>query len=234
MGGATLIAIAIVVFAVLVSAQVFRDWPIAALGDGGGGSAAVSSGDPVGGAVPVSSDTAVQADGKAAAAGTGEAKRQQTSTRTGDNAGSGATGDFATIGAGRGSTETGGNADGPGGGSEAAATPQTPPSSSPSDSAGSSSSSGSGGSAPGGGSAGGGGGRTTSGTTPSTSGQVTETVNDTVSQVDETVLGGTLDNTGVTDATEGVVNGVVGPESVVGKVVDETVGAVGGLLPGNH
>ena len=31
MGGATLIAIAIAVFVLLVSAQVFRDWPIAAL-----------------------------------------------------------------------------------------------------------------------------------------------------------------------------------------------------------
>ncbi|MGC1166488.1 MAG: hypothetical protein WA862_10300, partial [Solirubrobacterales bacterium] len=45
MGGATLIALAIVVFAVLVSAQVFRDWPIAALD--GGGEAAVSSGREV-------------------------------------------------------------------------------------------------------------------------------------------------------------------------------------------
>ena len=35
MSGATLIAIAIAVFVVLVSAQVFRDWPIAALGDSG-------------------------------------------------------------------------------------------------------------------------------------------------------------------------------------------------------
>ena len=34
MSGATLIAIAIAVFVLLVSAQVFRDWPIAALGGG--------------------------------------------------------------------------------------------------------------------------------------------------------------------------------------------------------
>jgi hypothetical protein len=34
--------------------------------------------------------------------------------------------------------------------------------------------------------------------------------------------------------TEGGVNGVVGPESTVGHVVDETVNAVGGLLHGNH
>ena len=44
------------------------------------------------------------------------------------------------------------------------------------------------------------------------------------------MLGGTLDEAGVTDVTEDVVNGVVGPESTVGKVVDEVVGAVGGVL----
>jgi hypothetical protein len=58
---------------------------------------------------------------------------------------------------------------------------------------------------------------------------VTETVNSTVGTVDETVTGGALEKTGVTGATEEVVNGVVGPESPVGKVVDETVGAVEGL-----
>jgi hypothetical protein len=231
MGGATLIAIAIVVFAVLVSAQVFRDWPIAALGDGGG-ETAVSSAEPAGGAVPVGSGTASNAGAKSVTAVTGETKRHQTSTRTSDNAGSVATGDLATTGAGQGSTETGGSAGGQDGGSETTASPQTD--SSPSDSSGSASSGG-GGSAPaggaGGGSAGGGGGGATSGnTTPSTSGQVTETVNNTVSQVDETVLDGTLENTGVTGVTEGVV----GPESVVGKVVDETVGAVGGLLSGKR
>ena len=63
---------------------------------------------------------------------------------------------------------------------------------------------------------------------------MTETVNDTVNQVDQTALGGTLGETGVTEVTEGVVNGVVGPESTVGKVVDETVEAVGGLLGGNR
>jgi hypothetical protein len=61
---------------------------------------------------------------------------------------------------------------------------------------------------------------------------VTGTANGTVNQVDETVTGGALDKTGVTGVTEGVVEGVAGPESPVGKVVDETVGAVGGLLDG--
>src|SRR6185312_1109946 len=45
--GATLIAIAIAAFVILVSAQVFKDWPIDAFG-GGDGTAAVSSADAVG------------------------------------------------------------------------------------------------------------------------------------------------------------------------------------------
>ena len=49
-----------------------------------------------------------------------------------------------------------------------------------------------------------------------------------------TALGGTLHESGVTPVTEGVVDGVTGPESPVGKVVDETVGAVGGLLHGDR
>ena len=48
MSGATLIAIAIAAFVVLVSAQVFSDWPIAAFG--GDDRAAVSEAQPVGGA----------------------------------------------------------------------------------------------------------------------------------------------------------------------------------------
>jgi hypothetical protein len=229
MGGATLIAIAIVVFAVLVSAQVFRDWPIAALGDGGGETAAVSSGKPAGGAVPVSGGTASKGGGESATDPAGETNGQPASTRSGVKAGSVAAGDLASTGGGQGGTETGGEPADNGGGSGTTASPQAPTGSSPSDSTGSSSSGGGGGgSAPAGG--GGGGGKATSGTTPSTSGQVTETVNDTVSQVDETALGGTLGDSGVTGVTEGVVNGVAGPESAVGKVVDETVGAVGGLL----
>ena len=59
------------------------------------------------------------------------------------------------------------------------------------------------------------------------------TANNTVSQVDE-ALGGTLGETGVTETAQGVVNGVAGPDSPVGHAVDETVGAVGGLLPPHH
>nr|MBA3867382.1 hypothetical protein [Solirubrobacterales bacterium] len=73
-----------------------------------------------------------------------------------------------------------------------------------------------------------------SGTTTASapSAKVTETVNSTVNKVDETVTGSTLESSGVTETTEGVVNGAVGPESPVGHVADETVTAVGGPLHG--
>jgi hypothetical protein len=61
---------------------------------------------------------------------------------------------------------------------------------------------------------------------------VTGTVNDTVKQVDEAALGGALGDSGVTEATEGVVNGAAGPESPVGQVVDKAAGAVGGIVGG--
>jgi phage-related minor tail protein len=67
-----------------------------------------------------------------------------------------------------------------------------------------------------------------------TSAKVTETVNSTVNSVDETVTGGALDESGVTATTEEAVNGVAGPESVVGEAVDEVGNAVGGLLGGGN
>jgi hypothetical protein len=57
-------------------------------------------------------------------------------------------------------------------------------------------------------------------------------VNKTVSGVDE-ATGGVLGSTGVTETTENVVENVAGPESTVGKTVDEVVKGVGGLLGGN-
>lgn len=69
-------------------------------------------------------------------------------------------------------------------------------------------------------------------TTAKPSEVITETVNETVGSVDETV-GGTLSEVGVTHVTEEVVNGVAGPESVVGKTVDG-VGEVLGGLTGGH
>jgi hypothetical protein len=61
---------------------------------------------------------------------------------------------------------------------------------------------------------------------------VTEAVNGTVAGVDENLLGGTLEKTGVTEVTENLVNGVAGPESVVGKTVEGVGEVVGGLLGG--
>ncbi len=61
----------------------------------------------------------------------------------------------------------------------------------------------------------------------------TNTVEETASQVDHSV-GSALGKTTVTEAAQGVVEGVAGPESTVGKAVNETVGAVGGLLHPNH
>jgi hypothetical protein len=226
-GGATLIAIAIVFFVLLVSAQVFRDWPIAALGDGDGESAAVSAGQPAAGA----DDTAGEDAGVGGADAAGGGRRADA-----DEAGTGSDGDARSV-AGQegvvafdgGGAEPGGPADaGAGGGSGSAGSPQ--PASSPGTSGSTGSSSSGGGGGGGAGSGGDGGGGASGDEAPTTSSQVTETVNDTVSQVDESVLGGTLDNTGVTAVTEGVVKGVAGPESAVGKVVDEAVGAVGGLL----
>ncbi|MGH2938978.1 MAG: hypothetical protein ACRDPE_12760 [Solirubrobacterales bacterium] len=69
-------------------------------------------------------------------------------------------------------------------------------------------------------------------TTAKPSETVTEAVNGTVGTVDE-ALGGTLSESGVTKVTEEVVEGVAGPESVVGKTVDGVGEVVGGLVGGN-
>jgi hypothetical protein len=199
MSGATLIAIAIAAFVLLVSAQVFRDWPIAALGSGDEG-ASVSSAQPAGA-------TPAAAQGPAAAPGAGAATTAG-GGGTGKSAGGGST-PTATAEAPAGGGESGGGG-GPGGsgtGGPASPAPSTA-----------------------GTSAGGGAGSTST----STSGKVAETVNGTVTHVDETATGGALNEAGVTPVTEGVVNGVAGPESPVGKVVDETAGAGGGVLPGTR
>jgi hypothetical protein len=229
MGGAALIATAIAVFVVLVSAQVFKDWPIAALG-GNDDSAAVSKAEPAAGSEPAAAITTVAG----AARGVGKGQADRANAVTAGNAGSLASNGVTDAGAESVTPDTGaaatpGDSARGGDGSAGGDQQQSPSPSSPS-----------GGNASGGGAVSSGGGKAASGTggssgsAGSTTGQVTETVNNTVNGVDESVLGGTLDNTGVTGVTEGVVNGVVGPESPVGKVVDETVGAVGGLLHGNR
>jgi hypothetical protein len=229
MGGATLIGVSIAVFVVLVSAQVFKDWPIASLG--GGETTAVSTTHrPAGsgqGSTAGSNPTAATAGGASrAAGGPGAAAGSHGSVAGGDGVGAfgGSQGTTAEQG---GSAGSGGNRSG---GSATDGSPQAPSSAGPNANAGSS---GSGGNGPGSTGAGSGGGSTGGGAS-SPSGQVTETVGNTVSGVDEKALGGTLHETGVTEITEGVVNGAAGPESPVGNVVDETVGAVGGLLHGNR
>lgn len=230
MGGATLIGVSIAVFVMLVSAQVFKDWPIASLG-GGDESAKVSDAQPAGGSA-------------AGAAGGSKAVAAPVSHPAGAQPGAPA-GNSPSV---TGRDGLGASAPGPGttsqpgepatGGGGSAPTDPSPQAADPAGSAGStgaSKSSPSGGSGSSGGNGAGGGSGGGSGTAASTpTGQVTETVNGTVAGVDEKVLGGALQESGVTEATEGVVNGVVGPESVVGHVVDETVGAVGGLLPGHR
>ncbi len=65
------------------------------------------------------------------------------------------------------------------------------------------------------------------------SGTVADTVNGVVDRVDG-ALGGALDRTGVTDVTQGAVDGVAGSNSVVGQAVDRTAGAVRDLLGGGR
>jgi len=241
MSGATLIAIAIAAFVMLVSAQVFRDWPLAALGDGGG--AAVSRAHPLtdGGTGGESAAVAIGAPAAAPkAAGSGGATRS--APGGGNGYGSAGAGIDSIGDAGSGPAAGGGGAgaapvsNGGGGGADQPTAPAQSPSASDGSGSASSSGGGSGGPSnpPSATTGGGSGGGSTAGTTESTSAAVTETVNGTVGKVDETVLGGTLEDAGVTGATEGVVEGVAGPESAVGHIVDETAKTVGGLLGGNR
>ncbi|HEU4392081.1 MAG TPA: hypothetical protein VFR04_00440 [Solirubrobacterales bacterium] len=222
MGGATLIAIAIAVFVVLVSAQVFRDWPLAALGDGGSEGAGVSKAEPAGTTGPgagADSSSGPGSPANGAANGGG-----QTRAELRENGGSVAAGG-GIGGAGGGSGDAAAPGD-PGGGQGGSGANGSPQATNPSSASGSNGPSGAGSGGKGGGDSG--------SATSSPSGQVTQTVNETVNKVDETALGGALENSGVTGVTEGVVNGVAGPESTVGKVVDGAADAVGGLLSGNR
>jgi hypothetical protein len=69
------------------------------------------------------------------------------------------------------------------------------------------------------------------GSDDSTSGTLTGAVNKAVSGLDA-ATGGALGEAGVTQVTEETGNGVVGPESPLGKAVDKATEAVGGLLGG--
>lgn len=219
--GTALIAVAIVAFVLLVSAQAIRDWPLGGLGFAGGDSAAVSPGD-TDGADAASAAGGGDADAAAKAGGAGGID---------SGAGSDSPQNSGAV--------AGGSA--PGTTDTSSPSPDTPVSNSPGDgtnggggndaptgSASSPGSGGGGGSQPGGSGGGGGGGGATS-----PSGTVAGAVNDTVAGVD-TVTGGAVSGAGVTKVTEGVVEGTVGPESTVGQTVDKAGETVGGLLPGGH
>ncbi|HEV2791539.1 MAG TPA: hypothetical protein VGV69_09610 [Solirubrobacterales bacterium] len=214
MSGATLIAIAIVVFVLVVSAAVVRDWPIAGLVGAGDEEAAVSSARPAAAGTGLTAFLPGVSRAKAAAAGDdGGAAGKGDGRRDSDAPGQGAGGVDGEPGGPGGGEATGGGGEG--------STPTQSPGS-PSGGGGGDTTSGGGGSGGGGGGGG--------GTPSSPSSQVTSTVNQTVDQVDQTATGGALEETGVTQVTEEAVNGVAGPESVVGKTVDEAAGAVGGIV----
>ncbi len=243
----TVISIAIVAFVLLVSAQVFKDWPIAALG-GGNEQAAVSEASAV-----FAGSTPTAALAKTVKPGTSATPVRTPATSGGDQSSGGANRGVAP----QDNTSVGSSAppltesepvtsapqsSSPGSSpsSPADTSSPSPDQSSPTSSGGdnatgtsSGSSKGSSGSkspgqvveeivAP------------VTGKGGSTTAKVTETVNNTVNSVDEAVTGGALNETGVTGLTEEVVNGVVGPESALGNTVDETANAVGGLLGGQH
>lgn len=214
--GASLIAAAVVAFVLLVSAQVFEDWPLADL-VGGGDEAAVSVAEPAAAGSGAAGGATAAAGKAGAGGGAGAAGKGGTGGNGANATGGGGIGGSGQQGGagGQGGAETGG---GGGGGSAPGQAPGG-------------SSGGSTGTASNGGGGGGGGGEAGGGsTTTTTSAKATGTVNETVNQVDQTVTGGALEDSGVTQATEEVVNSVAGPESPVGKVVDETVGTVDGIL----
>jgi len=214
MSGATLIAIAIAVFAVLVSTQVFGDWPIAGL-VGGGKEAAVSIAQPVA-EVGTAGAGGTEAAGGQAAAGAGGSGANGGRNPQGAGGNAAAPGDNGAGGGGGEGPAGGGGGEGGGAGGGAGGGGSTTP----------------GGGGGGGATGSGSGGGSSGGSTSSPSGQAAGTVNETVHKVDETVTGGALEESGVTGATEEAVNGVVGSESPVGKVVDETVGVVNGIVGG--
>lgn len=235
--GATLIGAAIAVFVVLVSAQVFHDWPIAALGDGGPKPA-------------VSAEQALPG-GSGSATATADVGRAATGNARGDAAANG--GSHRPGGSGVSNSQTTpvspeaaepapSSGNGPPSGDEGSS-PANPPAASPPGNGGGSGAGGGAEASEGGGGgseSGGSGGGKEAGATPEAGGSggqtsasagVTETVNGVVNGVDE-ATGGVVGSTGATEVTEGVVNGVAGPESTVGKVVDGSVESVNGLLGG--
>jgi hypothetical protein len=242
LSGVTLIGIAIGVFILLVSAQVFHEWPIADLG-GHNENSAVSSGQalPTTGGVAATVGTGASAGrpnaAKAAAGAVPTTPKHAVHRKA--LADPGAVADATTPESAGSIPSPSDGEPSPGGhsGSNSSQPSSSSQSSSPSNSSGSSGLSGNGGAATASSGSSGSGSGTAAGTTvpPVTTKppQVAATVNETVHAVDEGALGGTLEKTGVTEVTEGVANGVAGPETVVGKTVQGVGEVVGGLLGGS-
>jgi len=202
--GTALIAVAVVAFVVLVSLQTLRDWPLNGIGDDRSG--AVQDSAAVATGVGARGPTTAGASVTSSTAG-GEAPRSR-----------GQAGDGAVTVGGAGEAA----------GSPAAVRPAArAPSSNPATGLGGSSRSGD--SAPSGGSTP----RDGEGSSPSLSQAAAGTVNETIAGVDS-ATGGALGNAGVTETTEEVVNGAAGPKSAVGRTVDRTTQAVGGLPGGDR
>ena len=250
--GVTLIAIAIGVFVILVSAQVFHNWPIPDLTSHSDNSA-VAPAKPLSSdaqtastaATPAPTTTAPATSAPASPAPQPKAAVHHKHAASGEATGpatvvetpeASAVGDESSTGGGSGSSGSS-KTSSPAPSSESGSTSGTS-SAAPTTATGSSGGgSGGGGTSGGGGSTGTGPVETVTGTATGSTKQpaeaLTETVNNTVSTVDQTALGGTLEKTGVTEVTETVVNGVAGPESVVGKTVDGVNETVKGLLGGS-
>lgn len=220
-----LVAAAIVAFVMLVSFQALRDWPLAGIGIGGDDNAATTPGSPGAGspASPVVAGGAAVTAGPVVARGSAHNGNSRSASRRGNQVAVDAS-PTATTGSptAEAPPSSPGGQGSNGAGAPSGSSPTGTASSSPTPGGGGGSNPGAGGGSTG--SAGSGG--------KSTSGAITETVNKTVSGVDE-ATGGALGNAGVTEPTEKVVESVAGPESTVGKTVDEVVKTVGGLLGGN-
>lgn len=218
MSGTALVGAAIVAFVMLVSLQTLKDWPLTGISLGGDDNAAVAPARPGTGAAAARHAAAgtAHAAGRATAGARGRGARNQRGAGTSESKA-----DVAPVVT-------------PASGNPTTTSPTQSPANQTGPNASSSSPSGSassGGSNP----AGGGGGSTGSGSSgsKSTSGAITGTVNNTVSGVDQ-ATGGVIGGTGVTKASEEVVNGVAGPESTVGQAVDEVTKPVGSLLGDNE
>lgn len=248
MSGVTLIGVAIAVFVVLVSAQVFHDFPLSALTGGsnndsvapakavattGGDATTATTGgtlgkaNPAGAAAATAAPAGVKGNRKAARHGTGNrAVAAGNPAATADEVGGAPTSEStspSSAGAETGSSTSGSTSSSGSSGST----------SSGSSSSGSNSSSASASSTP-----------TTSTvkvppveeTVEKAAGGgldegVVGTVNGTVGTLDE-ATGGTLSQTGISGVVENVVESVAGPETVVGKTVNGLGEVVGGLLGG--